>query len=147
MDRVEKMLSSKGIAISDDLLDQLVAANDTLIASNYRGQALALDQRTSLLAVRDAAQKVFDNLSSALTTIAGAHVQLGNFADTVITATTDKVVTGTQNLDAILALIRATPTGTAPIKPTPPAGVAVAPAKQLPATTADRRLLEQLHPN
>jgi len=66
--------------------------------------------RADLLAARDRGRNAYSNLYAALGLLSNAAAQLEAFAYTVVSSTTNKVVTGTQNLDAALALIRATPT-------------------------------------
>ena len=68
------------------------------------------EERSRVLPARDRAQKAFADLSAALGLLSTATVQLENFAYTVFAGTTSKVVTGVQNLDAALKLIRDTPT-------------------------------------
>jgi hypothetical protein len=80
------------------------------------------EDRANLLQARDQAQKARDDLLSALDTLSNAHTQLQSFAMVVIKGATNKVITGTQNLAAVLEVIRATPTTV----PTPTGGVSAA---------------------
>ena len=63
-----------------------------------------------MLPARDRARKAFADLSAALGLLSTATAQLEDFAYTVFAGTTRKVVTGVQNLDAALKLIREAPT-------------------------------------
>ena len=73
--------------------------------------------RPGVLPARDRARKAFADLSAALGLLSTATAQLEDFAYTVFAGTTRKVVTGVQNLDAALKLIRDTPTQLPPSAP------------------------------
>ena len=120
-----------GRSVSASLEDYIRQADDQITSGHLNKQ-----DSTTLLAARDAAQKNLDDLDAAINTIDTAPAQLQSFAVTVIRGATTKVVTGTQNIDAVLTLVKSssgapasTTTTTSP-KPGPPGvqGLA-APAK------------------
>ena len=71
---------------------------------------------TNLYAARDQAIKAYGDLLGALVFLRTAPVQLKTFASTVINGATNKIVSGTQNAAAALAIINATPTTIPPAK-------------------------------
>lgn len=73
-------------------------------------QTTTPEDRSRVLPARDRAQKAFADLSAALGLLSTATAQMEDFAYTVFAATTSKVVTGVQNLDAALKLMREAPT-------------------------------------
>jgi hypothetical protein len=113
------------------LLSAITAANNK-VASPVKN-ASAAPARAALLTARDQAQKALTDLNSALAIIATAPGRLQVFANQVKRNTTSKIVTGSQNIDAALAAIRANATSTS--APKPSAGVPAAPgAPPLPTT-------------
>src|SRR5215469_14251784 len=103
----------------DDLVQNLADANNRLVNAQLSSQ-----DRSTLLAARDQAQKGLNDLNTAVLILNSAPANLKVFAITVMKGATTKVVTGTQNIEAVLAVIKATPTTVstaAPTAPTPPA--------------------------
>lgn len=82
------------------------------------GQSLTTIEVTNLYAARNQAIKAYGDLLSALVLLETAPVQLKTFATTVISGATNKIVTGTQNVAASLAIINATPTTIPAVKST-----------------------------
>jgi len=109
-----------GASIAQSLTSYLALADDRITSGK-----LSKQDSTTLLAARDAAQKSLADLNGALSTIGNAPAQLQSFAVTVIRGATTKVVTGTQNVDAVLTLIKGSTSGTT----APKAPAAAAPAK------------------
>jgi hypothetical protein len=102
-------------ATATKLLSAITAANNK-IASPVKS-ASAAPARAALLTARDQAQKALTDLNSALAIIATAPGRLQVFANQVMRNTTSKIVTGSQNVDAALAAIRANATSTLAPKP------------------------------
>jgi hypothetical protein len=87
------------------LTTAIASANDQLVNGNITAQ-----DRASLLAARDQAQKVLADVTAAVSLLNSAPTQLQNFAYTIMRGAAAKVITGTQNIETALATIRATPT-------------------------------------
>lgn len=103
----------------DNLTSQLsenIASADEAFADC--GQLLTTIEVTNLYAARNQAIKAYGDLLSALVLLETAPVQLKTFANTVISGATNKIVTGTQNVAASLAMINATPTTIPAVKST-----------------------------
>jgi hypothetical protein len=103
-------------AAKSTLMSSLAAANDQMI-NNLK---LSPQDRSTLLAARDQGQKGLNDLNDAIATLSSAPSNLQMFARTVIKGATTKVVSGTQNIEAVLSMIKATPTGV-PTAAAPPA--------------------------
>jgi hypothetical protein len=89
-------------------LEGVVAAANRLLSAS-----LGATERASLLAARDRGQKAAEGLSVAVDLLSSGPARLQVFAITVLRNATHKILTGTQNLDAALALIRAVQPGPA----------------------------------
>ena len=98
-------------SISQNLAALLVLADNQIISGK-----LSKQNSISLLAARDTAQGDLNTLNSALSTISTAPAQLQSFAVTVIRGATTKVVTGSQDLDAVLTIIKGASSSVAPTK-------------------------------
>jgi hypothetical protein len=97
------------------LLSAAIDQANRLAATPISG-ASAAQTRAALLTARDQAQKAADELNVALGTLQTASARLQVFAIQVMRNATTKVVTGTQNMDAALAAIRAAAAPGAPAK-------------------------------
>jgi hypothetical protein len=86
------------------------------------------DQISSLITARDNATKAQSDLDATANLLATGRGQLEQFATKTITSADDAVVTGTQNLDAVLSLIKAQ-SGTGSAGTTTPAAPHIAGAE------------------
>lgn len=116
--------------------NSLASAIDAVKASNDPKLVAALAQ----------AQTALTDVNTALATLEAAPVRLQTFANQVIRNTTSKIVTGSQNVDAVLAQIRAATSTSAPKSPTPAKTknfTALAAAANLPQLTAEAEAYAQ----
>jgi hypothetical protein len=100
---------------AQQLSDLIAQANAT--ASAPISAPSTPQTRANLLTARDQAQKALDDLHAALGTLQTAVARLQVFAVQTMRNATSKVVTGSQNIDAALAAIRAAAPSSAPAKP------------------------------
>jgi hypothetical protein len=122
MDAESRSDGKAAASLADELTTYLSLADDLIVSGK-----LSKQDSTDLLAARDTAQKSVTDVNNSLSTLDTAPARLQAFAGDVIKAATVKVVTGTQNIDAVLTLVKNSGSSTPPpAKGIPPAA---APAK------------------
>jgi hypothetical protein len=122
------------VSVAHDLEGDLANANALLLSGGASGQG-----GTALLAARDRAQMAFTRLAAASALLKNARGRLQTFAAQTIRAATSRVVTGTQNLDAALGVLKAA----VPVPPSSPAPVAANRREMLRSGSADTSALTQ----
>jgi hypothetical protein len=76
----------------------------------------------ALLVARDQAQKALGDLVTAVNVVSTSPLHLQIFANAVINGTNKKIISGEQNVDAALAVIRTAPTSVTPATTVTPPG-------------------------
>lgn len=112
MSSIQKSNQQRAGSISQDLSDNIALAEGTI----HICRKLTTNDLTNLLAALYQANKAYNEILNSLTLLETAPIQLKTFATSVINGATNKIVTGTQNVEATLARINATPTTITPSK-------------------------------
>ena len=97
--------------ISGETVDETAAELDfriaeaTTISGKLSGSSSASLKQNLDTSITQA-KKARDDLAAALARLAGAHTDLQEFATNIVIGATKKVVTGSQNVDAVISLIQ-----------------------------------------